>query len=46
MRCYAEYGKIENDVDTLSLIVETLEGRTVAPNVKLEYLQTKINDLI
>lgn len=46
MRCYAEYGKIENDVDTLSLIVETLEGRTVAPNVKLEYLQAKINDLI
>lgn len=46
MKCYKEYGKIEDDVFTLRVIVETLDGRMTAPNVKLEYLQTKINDLI
>ena len=44
--CYKEYGKIEDDVDTLRLIIETLDGRPVASTSKLEFLQTKINDLI
>lgn len=45
-RCYMEYGKIEDDVDTLRVIIETLEGRPMAPRVKLDYLQSKINDYI
>ena len=46
MQSYKEFGKIENDVDTLRVIVETIDGRPLAPNVKLEFLQTKINNLI
>lgn len=46
MLCYKEYGKIENDADTLRLIIRILDGKTMARNTKLEFLQTKINDLI
>lgn len=46
MMCYKEFGKIENDADTLRVIVETIDGRPTAKNVKLEFLQTKINELI
>lgn len=46
MKCYKEYGKVENDVDTLRVIVETIDGRNTAPNSKLEFLQGKINNLI
>ena len=46
MKCYKEYGKIENDVYTLRVIVEAIDGRATAPNSKLEFLQGKINNLI
>lgn len=46
MKCYKEYGKIENDVYTLRVIVETISGRNTAPNSKLEWLQNQVNDLI
>ena len=46
MKCYKEFGKIENDIDTLRLIVETLDGRPTAPTAKLEFLHGKINNLI
>lgn len=46
MMCYKEYGKIENNADYLSLIIETLDGRPVAKTSKIEFLQTKINELI
>lgn len=46
MKCYKEFGKIENDVDVLRVIVETLEGKPTAPSVKLEFLHTRINNLI
>lgn len=46
MKCYKEYGKIEENIDTLRTVVETIDGRPTAPNVKLEFLQTKINTLI
>lgn len=46
MLCYKEYGKIEEDIDTLRLIIEIIDGRPVASTSKLEFLQTKINDLI
>jgi len=46
MRCYKEYGKIEDDMDTLRMVVELLEGKATAPKVKMEYLQSKINENI
>lgn len=46
MKCYKEFGKIENDTDTLRVIIETLEGKPTSPSSKLEFLQTKANDLI
>lgn len=46
MMCYKEFGKIENDIDTLRVIVETISGRVVAQTSKLEFLQTKANELI
>ena len=46
MKCYKEYGKVENDVDILRVIIETIDGRPTSPTAKLEFLQTKINELI
>ena len=46
MKCYKEFGKIENDINTLRVIVETIDGRPTAPTAKLEFLQGRINDLI
>ena len=34
------------DSDKLSAIIEAIEGRPVSPQSKLEFLQTKTNDLI
>ena len=46
MRCYKEFGKIENDMDTLRVIIESIDGRPTSPTAKLEFLQTRINNLI
>jgi hypothetical protein len=46
MRCYKEFGKIEDDVDVLRVIVEAIEAKPTSQNVKLEFLQTRINNLI
>ena len=46
MQCYTAYGKIEDEVDTLRVIIETLTGVTVHKNTKKEFLQTKANELI
>ena len=46
MKCYKEFGKIENDINTIRVIVETIDGRPTAPTVKLEFLQGRINALI
>lgn len=45
-RCYMEYGKVEDDVDTLRVIIETLEGRPVSQKVKIDFLQGKVNEYI
>lgn len=45
-RCYKEFGKIEEDVDTLRLIIETITGKPTGVGTKLDWLQTKVNDLI
>jgi hypothetical protein len=44
--CYMEFGKIENDIETLMCIVELIDGRNVAPNTSLDFLQTKIDSFI
>lgn len=46
MRCYAEYGKIENKADVLKLVIETITGKPLAANTKLDFLQTKAGELI
>ena len=46
MRCYKEFGKVENDINILRTIIEAIDGRPTAPTVKLEFLQTKANQLI
>ena len=46
MQCYTLYGKIEDDVDALRVVIETLTGVTIHKNTKKDFLQTKINDLI
>jgi len=46
MQCYKEYGKFEDDIDTLRVLVELLEGRPTSPKVKLDWLQGKINEHI
>ena len=46
MQAYMEYGKYEKDADTLRTIIETIDGRPLALNTKIEFLQTKIKKLI
>ena len=46
MLCYKAYGKIEDKIDLLRMIVETLDGRPTAATVKLEFLQNKCNEFI
>lgn len=46
MMCYKEFGKVENDIDTLRVIIETISGRPTSQSSKLEFLQTKANELI
>ena len=45
-RCYAEYGKIEDKADVLKLVIETITGKPLASNTKLDFLQTKAGELI
>jgi hypothetical protein len=46
MQAYMEFGKINTDVDKLRFIIETMDGRPTSANNKLEFLQTKVNELI
>lgn len=46
MKCYMEYGRIKEDRDTLRCIIELVDGRPLAANSKLEFLQGRINNLI
>lgn len=46
MKCYKEFGKIEDNSDILKVIIETIDGRPLAANTKLEFMQTMANDLI
>ena len=46
MLCYKEFGKVEDDIDILRVVVETIDGRPTSQTAKLEFLQTKVNSLI
>ena len=46
MLCYKEFGQVEDDIDILRVIVETIDGRPTSQTAKLEFLQTKVNSLI
>jgi hypothetical protein len=46
MKCYKEFGKIENNIPVLRVIIETIDGRPTAATAKLDFLQTKVNELI
>lgn len=46
MKCYEEFGAIKDKFDILRCIIETVDGRTVAGNTKIEFLQAKATDLI
>lgn len=46
MQCYKEFGKIEDDLDTMRVLVELLDSRPYAVNVKAEFLRSRLNILI
>ena len=45
-QCYFEFGAVKDNKDTLRVIIEAFEKRPTAPQVKLDYLQSKINEYI
>ena len=46
MKCYEEFGAIKDKFDVLKCIIETIDGRPIAANTKIEFLQAKATDLI
>lgn len=46
MSSYKEFGKIEDDIDTLRVLVELLDARPYAVNTKAEFLRSRVNQLI
>lgn len=45
-KCYVEFGTIKDNFDVLRCVIETIDGRPVANNTKIEFLQGKAVDLI
>lgn len=46
MQAYMEFGKMQEDNDTLRVVIETLDGRAIAASSKTEFLQATANKLI
>lgn len=46
MQSYKEFGKIENDVDTMRVLCELLDTRPYSANDKPEFFRARINTLI
>lgn len=44
--CYKEFGKIDEDCDTMRAIIETIQRRKVSATAKAASMQVIINDLI
>ena len=46
MLCYKELGKLNGDLDTLRVIIETIEGKPTASTTKYEFLEAKADEYI
>ena len=46
MKCYKEYGKIEEEKTLLRVIIETMDNNRLVPTTKLALLQKRANELI
>ena len=46
MQSYKEFGKIENDLDTMRVLVELLDARPYSQNEKAVFLKSRISQLI
>lgn len=46
MQCYKEFGKMEDNFYKLKVVLETILGKPISKDSKLEFLQAKINDCI
>lgn len=46
MACYKEFGRIDDDVDTMRILVELLDKRPYSPRTKPEAIRSRINQLI
>lgn len=46
MESYKQFGKIDNDLDTMRVLVELLDVRPYAANTQAEFLRSRINQLI
>ena len=46
MSSYKEFGKIEDDIDTMRVVAEILDGRPYSINEKPQFLRSRINTLI
>lgn len=46
MACYKEFGKIDEDIDTMRILVEILDVRPYSPKTKIDSLRSRINQLI
>ena len=44
--CYMEFGAVKDDKEILRTIIELIDKRPTSPQVKLDYLQGKINEYI
>lgn len=45
-KCWKEFGKYEDDVDVLRMVVETVTGRMLSSSAKPESIKTKAGELI
>ena len=46
MASYKEFGKIDNDIDTMRILVELIEAKPYSVNPKADVLRARINTLI
>lgn len=46
MQSYKEFGKIEDDIDTMRVLVELLDARPYSENTQVAFLRSRINVLI
>lgn len=45
-KCWKEFGKFEDDIDVMRMVVETVTGRVLSSSAKPESIKTKAGELI